>query len=73
VADVSSWLKERVALVKENASLKEALTSMEYVRTLERFHTLDGLKDGFCPACGAAVNIIDNGYGTGVKIESRWG
>jgi len=67
-----SWLQERCELRAENAHLHEALTSEAYVKSLERFHTLDGLKDGFCPCCGAAVNLVDNGHGTGVKIQSRW-
>ena len=53
-------------------SMTEAMTGMQYAKELERFHLLDGLKDNLCPCCGGAVNVVDNGHGTGVKIESRW-
>lgn len=53
-------------------SMTEAMTGMQYAKELERFHLLDGLRDNLCPCCGGAVNVVDNGYGTGVKIESRW-
>ena len=53
-------------------SLTEAMTAMQYAKELERFHTLDGLKDNLCPCCGGAVNVVDNGYGTGAQIVSRW-
>lgn len=66
------WLKERYDLMDEVASLKASMQGMEYAKTLERFHNLDGLKDNLCPCCGGAVNVVDNGHGHGVKIESRW-
>jgi len=66
------WRLELTNLRAEVASMKEAMQGMEYAKTLERFHNLDGLRDGFCPCCGGAVNVVDNGHGHGVKIESRW-
>ena len=73
LARMTSWLKERCELRAQVDALTEAMTAKEYAQQIERFHTLDGLKDGFCPCCGAAVNLVDNGHGHGVKIESRWG
>jgi len=66
------WRLELTNLRAEVASLKEAMQGMEYAKTLERFHNLDGLQDNLCPCCGGAVNVVDNGHGHGVKIESRW-
>jgi len=65
-------VQEESALRAELATMKELLTSVMYAKELERFHALDGLKDGMCPACGGAVNVEDNGFGTGIKIRSRW-
>lgn len=61
-----------VALTTELRQMRETMTAIQYAKEIERFHCLDGLKDGFCPACGGAVNVIDNGHGTGVRIVSRW-
>lgn len=57
---------------KQPPTHEEILTSIMYAKALERFHCLDGLKDGFCPCCGAPVDVEDNGHGTGVRIKSRW-
>lgn len=37
---------------------REAFQAMAYAKTIERFHTLTGLKDDLCPACGSPVRII---------------
>lgn len=73
LAEETTWLRSEVRRLQDMVdTLTQAFTAQQYAKSLERFHTLDGLKDNICPCCGGAVNVVDNGHGTGVRIESRW-
>lgn len=56
----------------ELVRLREAFTAMECAKRLERFHCLDAIKDDCCPCCGSPIKVVDNGHGSGVKLEPRY-
>lgn len=65
-------MTELEELRAEVASYREAFTAMEYARRIERFHQLDAIRDDKCPCCGSPIRVVDNGHGSGVKLEPRF-
>ena len=63
---------EASRLRMELERMREVLTSVMYAQSLERYARLDALKDNHCPCCGSAVNLVENGYTTGMRLEPRW-